>query len=129
MAQGTVSVYASRWMTHSEGVAMKVSNSVLLRLCCTLALAQNSVAQPANPQLFRSFRNTDIRVIIEDVQAFTGRTIIFDPRVRGPLTWEIGKQITPEEYYTAFLQLLESIGYMAVEGDGVVYILVDDNAA
>jgi hypothetical protein len=36
--------------------------------------------------------------------------------------------MTPEEYYRVFLILIESIGYMAVERDGVVFIVPVDTA-
>jgi general secretion pathway protein D len=79
-------------------------------------------------QIIPSYRDSDIRVLIEGVQAVTGRPMIVDPRVRANVTLYNSTPMTPEAFYQAFLQILEVHGYMAVESGGVVQILPDANA-
>jgi general secretion pathway protein D len=85
-------------------------------------------AQPPDQQIIPSYRGIDIRVLIEEVQAVTGRTMIVDPRVRANVTLYGTKPMTPEAFWDVFLQILEVHGFMAVESDGVVQIVPDPNA-
>jgi general secretion pathway protein D len=79
-------------------------------------------------QITPVYRDTDIRVVIEGVQAVTGRPMIVDPRVRANVTLYNSTPLSPDEFYQLFLQMLQVHGYMAVESGGVVQILPDANA-
>jgi general secretion pathway protein D len=114
-------------MNVSEHGALKRASSFAVG-CAWCLLAAVANAQPPDQQVIPSYRDTDIRVIIEDVQAITGRTIIVDPRVRANVTWNSTKPMTPEGFWDAFLQVLKVHGYMAVESDGAIHLLPDPNA-
>ena len=84
--------------------------------------------QAQSQQITPVYRDTDIRVVIEGVQAVTGRPMIVDPRVRANVTLYNSTPLSPDEFYQLFLQMLQVHGYMAVESGGVVQILPDANA-
>jgi general secretion pathway protein D len=97
--------------------------------CAVCIVAPSAArAQAQDQQITPSFRESDIRVVIEGVQAVTGRPMIVDPRVRANVTLYNSTPLTPEEFYQLFEQMLEIHGYMAVESDGVIQILPDANA-
>jgi general secretion pathway protein D len=79
-------------------------------------------------QITPVYRDTDIRVVIEGVQAVTGQPMIVDPRVRANVTLYNTTPLSPDEFYQLFLQMLQVHGYMAVEAGNVVQILPDANA-
>ena len=110
---------------------MKAFMAALARTAigCALCLAAAQAPAQAQDQLIvPSFRESDIRVVIESVQAVTGRPMIVDPRVRANVTLYNSTPMTPQEFYQLFLQMLEVHGFMADESAGVVRILPDATA-
>jgi general secretion pathway protein D len=102
--------------------------SIAVGCAVCIAAPQAARAQAQDQQITPSFRENDIRVVIEGVQAVTGRPMIVDPRVRANVTLYNSTPLTPDEFYQLFLQMLEVHGYMAIESDGVTQILPDANA-
>jgi general secretion pathway protein D len=95
----------------------------------TAALCLAAYCLPAqSQQITPVYRDTDIRVVIEGVQAVTGRPMIVDPRVRANVTLYNTTPLSPDEFYQLFLQMLQVHGYMAVEAGTIVQILPDANA-
>jgi general secretion pathway protein D len=98
--------------------------SKAIAAACLAAYCLSAQSQQITPV----YRDTDIRVVIEGVQAVTGRPMIVDPRVRANVTLYNSTPLSPDEFYQLFLQMLQVHGYMAVESGGVVQILPDANA-
>ena len=115
-------------MKNLEHRAVKRAWNVAVGCAVCIVAPQAARAQAQDQQITPSFRDNDIRVVIEGVQAVTGRPMIVDPRVRANVTLYNSTPLTPDEFYQLFLQMLEVHGYMAVESDGVVQILPDANA-
>lgn len=90
-------------------------------LCLLLSVA---VAQQG-PTVTPNYREADIRQIVEAVSAVTDRNFILDPRVNAKVTMLSASPMTPEEFYEAFLSVLEVHGYVAVEAGDVVKIIPD----
>lgn len=91
-------------------------------LCLLLSAA---VAQQGATTITPNYREADIRQIVEAVSAVTDRNFILDPRVNAKVTMLSSSPMTPEEFYEAFLSVLEVHGYIAVEAGDVVKILPD----
>jgi general secretion pathway protein D len=74
-----------------------------------------------------NFKDADITQIIEAVSTATGRNIIIDPRVRAQVTLLSDKAMTPDQFYQAFLSILQVHGFVAVPSGNVIKILPDAN--
>ncbi len=98
----------------------------VLAMGCNLALAQT---QPANePTYSVNFKDTDIVDVVKVVAEVTGKTIIVDPKVRGPIKVISSKPLNKKEYYELFLAILDIHGFTAVESAGVVRIIANRDA-
>jgi general secretion pathway protein D len=86
--------------------------------------AQNNGNQRITP----NFKDAEIGEVIQAVAAASGKTIIPDPRVRAQVTMLSQTPMTPEQFYEAFLALLQVHQFVAVESGGIIRILPDANA-
>jgi general secretion pathway protein D len=85
-------------------------------------------AQSADgPRITPNFKDADITQVIEAVAAATGRNVIIDPRVRAQVTMLSQTPMSPDEFYEAFLALLQVHGFAAVPSGQVVKIVPDAN--
>lgn len=74
------------------------------------------------------FKDAEIGQVIEAVAAATGKTIIPDARVRAQVTMLSTTPMTPDQFYEAFLALLQVHQFVAVESGGIIRIVPDANA-
>ena len=98
--------------------------AVLLSLTATAVSSAPNNGQRITP----NFRDVEIGQVIEAVAQVTGKTIIPDPRVRAQVTMLSQTAMTPDQFYEAFLALLQVHQFVAVESGGIVKILPDANA-
>jgi general secretion pathway protein D len=75
-----------------------------------------------------NFKDTDIVEVVKFVQEVTGRPIIVDPKVRGPIRVIANKPLNKKELYALFLAVLDVHGFTAFESDGVVRVIVNREA-
>ena len=87
------------------------------------ALAEQPVAQRITP----NFKDADITQIIEAVSMATGKNFIIDPRVRAQVTMLSSTPMTPDQFYQAFLAILQVHGFVAVPAGDVIKIIPDAN--
>lgn len=98
----------------------------ILAVGCNLASAQApSVIEPTYSV---NFKDTDIVDVVKAVAEATGKTIIVDPKVRGPIKVISSKPLNKKEYYELFLAILDIHGFTAVESAGVVRIIANRDA-
>jgi len=111
---------------------MKFTLTLLLAASLPFAVAPpgaKAQTPAASTQRFTTnFKDTDIQVVAESVAAATNRTFILDPRVRAQVNLISGGPMTPEEFYQAFLSILQVNGFAAVESGKVVKIIPDAQA-
>lgn len=93
-----------------------------LLLVATTAYSQNPTTIQPN------FRDVDLVEVIEAVSQQTGKTFILDPRVRAKVTLVSNRPMSSEEFYGAFLSLLQVHGFAAVPAGQVIKIVPDSNA-
>lgn len=96
------------------------------------AIVAGVVAHPVAAQvqgqlITPNYRNTDIMQVIEAVSGVTGRTIIPDPRVRAQVSLYNSTPMTPDQFYQAFLQILEINGFAAVDSGNATRIIPSAN--
>lgn len=74
-----------------------------------------------------NFKDADITQIIEAVSMATGKNFIIDPRVRAQVTMLSSTPMTPDQFYQAFLAILQVHGFVAVPAGDVIKIIPDAN--
>ena len=94
------------------------------------AALQPVSAQPQaqGPQITANYRDSDIRVVIEQVSQVIGKPIIVDPRVRAQVTVLSTAPMSPDAFYQLFLSMLEVHGYQALTAGNAIEIVPYANA-
>jgi general secretion pathway protein D len=87
------------------------------------AAGEQSNSQRITP----NFKDADITQIIEAVSMATGKNFIIDPRVRAQVTMLSSTPMTPDQFYQAFLAILQVHGFVAVPAGDVIKIIPDAN--
>jgi general secretion pathway protein D len=100
-----------------------------------LAAGQQRISAPPMPagghantqRITPNFKDADITQIIEAVSMATGKNFIIDPRVRAQVTMLSSTPMTPDQFYQAFLAILQVHGFVAVPAGDVIKIIPDAN--
>jgi general secretion pathway protein D len=100
-----------------------------------LAVGQQQASPPGGPageransqRITPNFKDADITQIIEAVSMATGKNFIIDPRVRAQVTMLSSTPMTPDQFYQAFLAILQVHGFVAVPAGDVIKIIPDAN--
>ncbi len=117
-------------MTHpkAQTAAFRTGGRLaLLALVCAALQVGSIRAEQPGMRITPNFKEADISQIIEAVSTATGRNIIIDPRVRAQVTLLSDKPMTPDQFYQAFLAILQVHGFVAVPSGNVLKILPDAN--
>jgi general secretion pathway protein D len=115
----------------SYRISIRLASRARRRLAVTLAaLALSAMAlaeQPNSQRITPNFKDADITQIIEAVGMATGKNFIIDPRVRAQVTMLSSTPMTPDQFYQAFLAILQVHGFVAIPTGNVVKIVPDAN--
>jgi len=99
--------------------------SLALVAACAAGFGQ---AAPAGRGLITpNFVEADITAIIEAAAVTSGKSFIVDPRVRATVTMRSSTPMTPEQFYQAFLAILQVHGFMAVPAGNIIKVLPEAN--
>jgi len=109
--------------------------ALLLGAGCALLLGAAQAAAPSGANAHVStgamitpnFKDADIQQVIEAVELATGKTFIVDQRVKGNVTLLSQTPMTPDQFYQAFLSILQVYGFAAVPSGKIVKIIPDTN--
>ncbi len=72
--------------------------------------------------------NAEVSSAVQAVAAATHRNFIVDPRVKGQVTLQFEKPVSPEHVYLALLTQLRLAGYAVVHSDGVYRVVPEADA-
>lgn len=75
-----------------------------------------------------NFNDTDIQEVIKFVAGATGKTIIIDPKVRGPIKVMNSRSLNAKELYEVFLASLDVYGFTAIDSGNIVRIIANRDA-
>jgi general secretion pathway protein D len=116
-------------MAHSTsiGTASRPQRRLALALASLALSALVLAEQPSTQRITPNFKDADITQIIEAVSMATGKNFIIDPRVRAQVTMLSSTPMTPDQFYQAFLAILQVHGFVAVPAGNVVKIVPDAN--
>jgi general secretion pathway protein D len=103
-----------------------VGAGLALTVACASALAASSPAG-SGARITPNFKDADLTQIIEAVTAATGRNFIIDPRVRAQVTMLSSTPMTPDQFYQAFLAILQVHGFVAVPAGNIIKVIPDAN--
>ncbi|MDD4885691.1 MAG: type II secretion system secretin GspD [Thiomonas sp.] len=90
--------------------------------------AAGNATRSANGNLTINLVNADIASAVQAVAAATGRNFIVDPRVKGQVTIQFEKPVTPQKVFQALLTQLRLAGFAVVEHDGVYQVVPEADA-
>ncbi len=91
-------------------------------VACLFGATTFSVVEAETPRI--NLQNTDVRSLVEVVSRLTGKNFVIDPAVgKSPITFVSGKGLTEEEFYEAFLSILQVHGYEAIEAGNIIKIV------
>ena len=94
----------------------------LFSVACLFGAATFSVAEAETPRI--NLQNTDVRSLVEVVSRLTGKNFVIDPQVgKGSITFVSGKGLSEEEFYEAFLSILQVHGLEAIEAGNIIKIV------
>ncbi|WP_033413817.1 type II secretion system secretin GspD [Kangiella aquimarina] len=109
-------------------IRMKQLGSSLTMSLCAAGLLLSSFS--ANAERL-NVRDADIREVVETVAKITGKTMIVDPRVKGLKVTIItagNVDYTKDQIYNIFVSALQVHKFQAIEANGVVKIVPDQQA-
>jgi general secretion pathway protein D len=75
-----------------------------------------------------NFNDSDVQEVIKFIAGATGKTIIIDPKVRGPIKVINSRPLNAKELYELFLASLDVYGFTAVESGNIVRIVANRDA-
>jgi general secretion pathway protein D len=106
--------------------------AALLVLASVLAVlpqsARAQAAAPAGAPVTLSFSNAEIEAVARAMAAITGRQVVVDPRVKGTLTLQSDKPLSPTAAYNQFLAALRLQGFTVVESGGLDKVVPEAEA-
>jgi general secretion pathway protein D len=115
-------------MSHRSSIVWTWSRRRRIALALLIAVSAWALAeQPAAQRITPNFKDADITQIIEAVSMATGKNFIIDPRVRAQVTMLSSTPMTPDQFYQAFLAILQVHGFIAVPAGNVIKIVPDAN--
>ncbi len=106
-------------------LAAIISGSANLAMAQVESAGQNAAGEQAWTV---NFNDSDIQEVIKFIAGATGKTIIIDPKVRGPIKVINTKPLNARELYELFLASLDVHGFTAVESGNIVRIVMNRDA-
>jgi general secretion pathway protein D len=113
--------------THAPVSRTRIAHAlaaVALVAVTAVALAQDN----GTPTITPNYKDANLSTIIEAVAELTGKNFIVDPRVSAQVTMLSSTPLSPDEFYQAFLSILQVHGLVAVPTGKVIKIIPDANA-
>jgi general secretion pathway protein D len=114
-------------MPNSTHPQFKRRITAMLTLAALLVSVSLPAAPPAKPQdgptITPNYKDADLSQIIQAVAEVTGKNFIIDPRVNAKVTMLSATPMTPDQFYQAFLSVLQVYGYIAVPAGKVIKII------
>ncbi|HUQ74112.1 MAG TPA: type II secretion system secretin GspD [Burkholderiales bacterium] len=100
----------------------------LKRAALAAVLAVAAAGAMAQQRLTLNFVNTEIEAVARAMADFTGRSFIVDPRVKGTITLNIDRPLTPDQAVAAVSAVLRMQSIALVESGGVIRIVPEADA-
>lgn len=110
-------------LSMSNGVGARNSMRLLRQTLLAIFLMLPCMAMAEEQRWTVNFKNSDIQEVIKFVADATGKTMVVDPVVKGPVKVIAAEPLDSKQLYDLFLSVLAVHGYTAIESGGVVRVL------
>ena len=92
---------------------------LVLALAAPVPDARGQSATPEDSEFIINLRDTDLRVLAEQVSDITGRSLVLDPAVSGTVTVISGEALDADGVWRLFQTVLRSQGFATVRAGGL----------
>jgi general secretion pathway protein D len=106
--------------------AIALATQMLIAACIPTAFAQD--APKRGEPITLNFTGADIESVARTMAVVTGRDVVVDPRVKGTLTLQTDRAITPAAAFNQFAAALRLQGFAVVSSDGLYKIVPEADA-
>ncbi len=116
--------------TSSSGIRLctiALAAQMALAACLPTAFAQDSGVLRGEP-ITLNFTNAEIESVARTMAVVTGRDVVVDPRVKGTITLQTDKPITPANAFNQFAAALRLQGFAIVQADGLYKVVPEADA-
>ncbi|MDM0075902.1 type II secretion system secretin GspD [Variovorax sp. J2P1-59] len=101
---------------------------MLIAACIPLsAFAQDTIVRRGEP-ITLNFTNAEIESVARTMAVVTGRDVVVDPRVKGTLTLQTDRAISPDAAFNQFAAALRLQGFAVVQSDGLYKVVPEADA-
>jgi general secretion pathway protein D len=103
---------------------------LLVATCTPLAFAQQQPpdAPRRGEPITLNFTNAEIESVARTMAVVTGRDVVIDPRVKGTITLQTDRAISPGNAFNQFASALRLQGFAVVETEGLYKIVPEADA-
>src|SRR5438105_15860414 len=91
--------------------------------CMPVAFAQESAAPRRGEPITLTFANAEIESVARTMAVVTGRDVVVDPRVKGEITLQTDRAISPEAAFNQFAAALRLQGFAIVLSEGLYKVV------
>jgi general secretion pathway protein D len=100
---------------------------MLIAACIPSAFAQETTVRRGEP-ITLNFTNAEIESVARTMAVVTGRDVVVDPRVKGTLTLQTDRAISPDAAFNQFAAALRLQGFAVVQSEGLYKVVPEADA-
>ncbi|HEY2255011.1 MAG TPA: secretin N-terminal domain-containing protein, partial [Variovorax sp.] len=101
---------------------------MLLAVCIPPAFAQDAAPPVRGEPITLNFTNAEIESVARTMAVVTGRDVVVDPRVKGQITLQTDRAISPAAAFNQFAAALRLQGFAIVQADGLYKVVPEADA-
>ncbi|VTU14337.1 General secretion pathway protein D [Variovorax sp. SRS16] len=101
---------------------------MLVTACIPAAFAQEATAPRRGEPITLNFTNAEIESVARTMAVVTGRDVVVDPRVKGTITLQTDRPISPTAAFDQFASVLRLQGFAIVQSEGLYKIVPEADA-
>ncbi|VTU20604.1 type II secretion system secretin GspD [Variovorax sp. PBL-E5] len=101
---------------------------MLVAACIPAAFAQEATAPRRGEPITLNFTNAEIESVARTMAVVTGRDVVVDPRVKGTITLQTDRPISPTAAFDQFASVLRLQGFAIVQSEGLYKIVPEADA-
>lgn len=101
---------------------------MLIAACIPSAFAQDATAPVRGEPITLNFSNAEIESVARTMAVVTGRDVVVDPRVKGTITLQTDRAISPAAAFNQFAAALRLQGFAIVQSEGLYKVVPEADA-
>ncbi|MGJ7510788.1 type II secretion system secretin GspD [Variovorax sp. GT1P44] len=101
---------------------------MLIAACIPSAFAQEAPPPQRGEPITLNFTNAEIESVARTMAVVTGRDVVVDPRVKGTVTLQTDRPISPNAAFNQFAAALRLQGFAVVQSEGLYKVVPEADA-